>query len=82
MSISGRTAIVGAAEVDTFQTSGRSPVGLMAVAAKRALDDAGLTVADVDGWAVHPGGPKILDVVQTELGLPPDALAAVPPELR
>ena len=49
MSISGRTAIVGAAEVDTFQTSGRSPVGLMAVAAKRALDDAGLTVADVDG---------------------------------
>jgi acetyl-CoA acetyltransferase len=49
MSISGRTAIVGASEVDTFQTSGRSPVGLMAVAAKRALDDAGLTVADVDG---------------------------------
>jgi acetyl-CoA acetyltransferase len=49
MSISGRTAIVGASEVDTFQTSGRSPVGLMAVAAKRALDDAGLTAADVDG---------------------------------
>ena len=23
----------------------------------------GLTVADVDGWAVHPGGPRILDVV-------------------
>jgi predicted naringenin-chalcone synthase len=36
----------------------------------------GLTVADVDGWAVHPGGPKILDVVQEQLGLPPDALAA------
>ncbi|WP_306203877.1 type III polyketide synthase [Actinoplanes sp. RD1] len=29
----------------------------------------GLTVGDVDGWAVHPGGPKILDVVQEQLGL-------------
>jgi acetyl-CoA acetyltransferase len=49
VTISGRTAIVGAAEVDTFQTSGRSPVGLMAVAARRALDDAGLGRDDVDG---------------------------------
>jgi predicted naringenin-chalcone synthase len=30
----------------------------------------------VDGWAVHPGGPKILDVVQQQLELPADALAA------
>jgi predicted naringenin-chalcone synthase len=29
----------------------------------------GLTVADVDGWVVHPGGPKILDVVRDELAL-------------
>jgi predicted naringenin-chalcone synthase len=36
----------------------------------------GLTVGEVDGWAVHPGGPKILDVVQERLELPPDALAA------
>ena len=36
----------------------------------------GLTVGDVDGWAVHPGGPKILDVVQEQLDLPPEALAA------
>jgi alkylresorcinol/alkylpyrone synthase len=35
-----------------------------------------LTRGDVDGWAVHPGGPKILDVVQDELALPPSALAA------
>lgn len=34
----------------------------------------GLTVADVDGWAVHPGGPRILDVVGAELGLPDGAL--------
>jgi len=34
----------------------------------------GLTVADVDGWAVHPGGPRILSTVEGELGLAPDAL--------
>jgi predicted naringenin-chalcone synthase len=36
----------------------------------------GLDLTDVDGWAVHPGGPRILTVVERELGLPPDALAA------
>jgi predicted naringenin-chalcone synthase len=39
------------------------------------LAQADLTVSDVDGWAVHPGGPHILDVVERELGLPPAALA-------
>lgn len=36
----------------------------------------GLTPADVRGWAVHPGGPAILDTVERELCLPPDALDA------
>jgi predicted naringenin-chalcone synthase len=36
----------------------------------------GLTPADVRGWAVHPGGPAILDAVERELALPPDALDA------
>ena len=36
----------------------------------------GKTIADVDGWAVHPGGPKIIDVVGEQLGLDDDALAA------
>lgn len=36
----------------------------------------GLQVSDVDGWAVHPGGPRILNVVERELGLAPQALAA------
>jgi predicted naringenin-chalcone synthase len=36
----------------------------------------GLTIGDIDGWAVHPGGPKILDVVQEELGLTPEDLSA------
>ncbi|WP_081975383.1 type III polyketide synthase [Modestobacter caceresii] len=33
------------------------------------LTEAGLRVEDVAGWAVHPGGPRILDVVRDELGL-------------
>jgi predicted naringenin-chalcone synthase len=33
------------------------------------LGKAGLRVEDVAGWAVHPGGPRILDVVRDELGL-------------
>jgi predicted naringenin-chalcone synthase len=36
----------------------------------------GLAVSDVDGWAVHPGGPRILDVIQRELGLTPNQMAA------
>jgi predicted naringenin-chalcone synthase len=40
------------------------------------LAGAGLRVADVGGWAVHPGGPRILDVVRDELGLDEAQLAA------
>jgi alkylresorcinol/alkylpyrone synthase len=36
----------------------------------------GLTASDVDCWAVHPGGPRILDTVATGLDLPADALDA------
>jgi alkylresorcinol/alkylpyrone synthase len=36
----------------------------------------GLTVPDVDCWAVHPGGPRILDTVVEGLALPTDALDA------
>jgi predicted naringenin-chalcone synthase len=35
----------------------------------------GLTRSDVDGWAVHPGGPKILDVVRDRLGLAEEQMA-------
>ena len=49
MSIRGTAAIVGAAEVDTWQSDGRSPVGLMAEATRRAVADAALTLAEVDG---------------------------------
>jgi alkylresorcinol/alkylpyrone synthase len=40
------------------------------------LDGAGLRIEDVAGWAVHPGGPRILDVVRDELGLAETQLAA------
>ena len=35
----------------------------------------GLRIQDVSGWIVHPGGPKILDTVQRELGLSDTDLA-------
>src|SRR3954463_12101970 len=40
------------------------------------LTGAGLRVEDVAGWAVHPGGPRILGVARGELGLPETAMAA------
>ena len=36
----------------------------------------GLDRSDVDGWAVHPGGRRILEVVQRRLELPAGALDA------
>ncbi|BEL11017.1 type III polyketide synthase [Actinoplanes sichuanensis] len=42
---------------------------------EQVLTRHGLRIGDVDGWAVHPGGPRILDVVQEQLGLPEAALA-------
>ncbi|WP_231503134.1 type III polyketide synthase [Blastococcus sp. URHD0036] len=40
------------------------------------LSAAGLRVEDVAGWAVHPGGPRILDVVRDELGLTEEQISA------
>jgi predicted naringenin-chalcone synthase len=42
----------------------------------------GLALRDVRGWAVHPGGPRILDVVQDRLGLTDDDLAPSRDTLR
>lgn len=42
----------------------------------------GLAVDDVAGWAVHPGGPRILDVCADRLELPEGALAASHATLR
>jgi len=42
----------------------------------RLLGRSGLCRDDVTGWAVHPGGPRILDVCGAALGLAPDRLDA------
>ena len=41
-----------------------------------ALAAEGLGIADVGAWAVHPGGPRILDAIGVALDLPPEALLA------
>jgi predicted naringenin-chalcone synthase len=38
------------------------------------LGEAGLSVKDIGSWAVHPGGPRILDTVEESLQLPARAL--------
>ncbi|MCC9657031.1 type III polyketide synthase [Rhodopirellula halodulae] len=38
------------------------------------LAKAGLTLDQIGGWAVHPGGVRILQSVEVALGLEPDAL--------
>jgi alkylresorcinol/alkylpyrone synthase len=34
----------------------------------------GLELADVAGWVSHPGGPKVIEAIETSLNLPPEAL--------
>ncbi|HTY78187.1 MAG TPA: 3-oxoacyl-[acyl-carrier-protein] synthase III C-terminal domain-containing protein [Candidatus Bathyarchaeia archaeon] len=38
------------------------------------LADQDLTRADIGSWIIHPGGPKVLEAVETALDLPEDAL--------
>jgi predicted naringenin-chalcone synthase len=42
----------------------------------RWLDSQGLGISDVGAWAVHPGGPRILDAVEEGLELDPTQLSA------
>jgi alkylresorcinol/alkylpyrone synthase len=39
------------------------------------LADHGLSRADIGWWVCHPGGPKVIDAIETTLGLEPDAVA-------
>ena len=36
----------------------------------------GLKIQDISSWAIHPGGPRILDACLTALSLPGEAVAA------
>ncbi len=53
---------------------------VLAVHVRGLVDDLlarhGMVRDDIDGWAVHPGGPRILDVIERELELPDGALSA------
>ncbi len=40
------------------------------------LQEQGHSVETIRSWAIHPGGPRILDSVQESLGLPREATAA------
>lgn len=42
---------------------------------ERWLGESGLTVGDVKSWAVHPGGPRILQATSEALELGPEATA-------
>jgi len=46
------------------------------------LARSGLVRGDVEGWAVHPGGPRIVDVVAQRLGLDDEQVAASREVLR
>src|SRR5262245_51873881 len=39
------------------------------------LADHGLDRDDIAWWVCHPGGPKVIDAIETTLGLAPDAVA-------
>lgn len=41
-----------------------------------------LSVNDIDHWAIHPGGPRIIDTVARRLRLAPDAVTASRDTLR
>lgn len=46
------------------------------------LSDHGLSVADVATWVCHPGGPKVIEAVESVLELPDDALVGTRESLR
>lgn len=68
----GRVAVVGAATFGVGEAPGLQAIDLAAQAARLALDDAGLTLADVDGlFAVLPQDPFCGLTVAEYLGIQP-----------
>lgn len=43
-------------------------------ALQQFLEDHQLSVADIQAWIAHPGGPKVVDALQQSLDLPADSL--------
>ncbi|KAA1250772.1 hypothetical protein F0Q45_08070, partial [Mycobacterium simiae] len=42
------------------------------------LNDNGLQMSDVDLWAIHPGGPKIIEQSVGSLGIPAERAESLP----
>ena len=65
---SGRVALVGAYEYPARKTPGVHPYEIQAECVVRALEDAGLTLADVDGFSTTAGDPPegggVLDTME------------------
>ena len=59
--ITGQVAIVGVGESDHTRASGRTTTEIAAQAVERALRDAQIDPADVDGLMWHPSFPDQLD---------------------
>lgn len=50
--------------------------------AESFLADHGLEVGDISSWVCHPGGPKVLEAMQSAFDLPPEALEVTWRSLR
>ena len=68
--LGGKAAIAGIGQTEFSKDSGRSELRLAVEAIRAALDDAGLTPADVDGYAnfTIDNNPAIEVVGQNQLG--------------
>lgn len=74
MSLRGKTAIVGVYEHPARYAPHMTPYQIMAESARGALEDAGLTIADVDGLCTAGVGPIGVIALANHLNLRPSYL--------
>ncbi|HEY3751172.1 MAG TPA: 3-oxoacyl-[acyl-carrier-protein] synthase III C-terminal domain-containing protein [Pseudonocardiaceae bacterium] len=72
---SGLRIVLGAEVPDLIRT-------YLADDVKALLTEQGLTIDDVHTWICHPGGPKVIETIQSVLGLDEEALGLTWQSLR